>query len=195
MKHQHLIENFVQKGAGGRGANIVAKEKDGVMYTTYQPQWPIPLAIRLENAGFLANGVRLDRPGNRHHQLVLRTLERAGVPFGVVPFDSITAAWTHGEIHNWYRAPSILKDLRKEVEIVVSSVGERWRNVEIKDKYGNVVRTQTVHTLGDSVIRVQDRFYVSGVDETSRLPGGIYFLGASGYLVALGSRSRPPQWK
>jgi len=39
----------------------------------------------------------------------------------------------------------------------------------------NVIR-RTVHTLGDSVVRVRDHYYLSGVDETGRWGRGIYFL-------------------
>jgi hypothetical protein len=57
------------------------------------------------------------------------------------------------------------------VAIVVPSQGERWKQVESKDTYGRK-ETTTVHTLGDSVIRVKERFYLSAADETglSRLP-------------------------
>jgi hypothetical protein len=181
IPHWKVIENFVKKGDGGRGTNVVAKEEDGAVYSTYNHSWAdrgigIPLAVRLEDGGFLANGARLSWPSDWHQTLVLRTLEESKVPFGVVPLDSVTAAWTDGKIRNWNQAPFSLKDLRKEVEIVVPSVGERWREVEIKDKYGKVVRTRTVHTLGDSVVRVQDHFYLSGVDETGWWGRGIYFL-------------------
>jgi hypothetical protein len=111
---------------------------------------------------------------SRHQRLVLRTLEREKPLFGVVPFDSITSAWTDGKVRDWRQAPFKLTDLRQEVEVVVSSVGEQWREVTTKDKYGRA-QTETVHTLGDSVVRVRDHFYLSGVDETGRYRG-IYFL-------------------
>lgn len=44
----------------------------------------------------------------------------------------------------------------------------------VKDKHGQE-RTRDVHTLGDSVIRVKDRYYLSSVDETG-LGAGMYFL-------------------
>src|SRR6266404_1949590 len=134
IPHQQVIENFVQKGDGGRGTNVVAKEKDGALYSTPPHPWEvrgngIPLAVRLEDGGFLANGARLNWPSNRHQTLLLRALEESKVPFGVVPLDSVTAAWTDGKIRDWNQAPFSLKDLRKEVEIVVPSVGERWLEV------------------------------------------------------------------
>lgn len=54
------------------------------------------------------------------------------------------------------------------------STGERWREVIEKDKHGREQK-RTVHTLGDSVIRVKDHFYISAVDETG-VGAGMYFL-------------------
>jgi len=105
---------------------------------------------------------------------VLSSLENAHASFGVVPFHSIVAAWTDGESDDWNQAPIAIPDLQKEVGIVVPSEGERWKQVESKDKYGRI-KTKSVHTLGDSVIRVKDRFYLSAVDETGH-GMGMYFL-------------------
>jgi hypothetical protein len=92
----------------------------------------------------------------------------------VVPFHSIVAAWTDGDKDDWDQMSIPIRDLQKEVGIVVPSAGERWRKVESKDKYGHTEIT-TIHTLGDSVIRVKDRFYLSAVDETG-VGAGMYFL-------------------
>ena len=177
--HQQIIENFLQEGRGGTGGNVVAREKDQAVYSTYRNRWdqehnPIPLAVRLEDGGFLANGGSMLWPRERHQRLVLRALERAKASFGVIPFDSIAAAWTNGRVRDWFQAPFTLKDLRSEVSVVVPSTGEEWRQVTIKDERGGET-TRTIHTLGDSVIRVRDHFYLSGVDETG-MYRGIYFL-------------------
>jgi hypothetical protein len=177
--HQHIIESFLQEGRGGQGTNVIAKETDQAVYSTYRPRWEtrpgaVPLAVRLEDGGFLANGGAMAWPVNRHQGLVLRALEGAQAPFGVVPFDSIAAAWTDGKVRDWSQAPFTLKDLRRETAVVVPSAGEEWREVTVKDKWGRET-TRNVHTLGDSVIRVRDHFYLSGVDETG-MYRGIYFL-------------------
>jgi len=105
---------------------------------------------------------------------VLSSLEDAHARFAVVPFHSIVAAWTDGESDDWDQAPLAISDLQREVGIIVPSEGERWKEVEVKDKYGHT-DTTTIHTLGDSVLRVKDRFYLSAVDETG-LGMGMYFL-------------------
>ena len=133
-----------------------------------------PLAVRLEDGGLLANGAALSWPMRRHQRQVLRSLEDAHASFGVVPFHSIVAAWTDGEKDDWDQAPIAISDLQKEVGIVVPSKGERWSQVKVKDKYGRT-KTRSLHTLGDSVIRVKERFYLSAVDETGH-GAGMYFL-------------------
>jgi len=91
-----------------------------------------------------------------------------------VPFHSITAAWTEGNVDDWSHAPFGISDLQKEVSVVVPSGGEEWKQVEVKDKYGRITERQ-IHTLGDSVLRVKDHFYLSGVDETGK-GNGMYFF-------------------
>lgn len=184
MQHQQVIENFVNKGTGGRGTYV--KAGDDVLYSkfpeNYRPwgYWrslagqTIPLAVRLGDGNLLVNGVRLNWPASGHQTEVLRTLGTAQSKFGVVPFHSIVAAWTDGEVRDWNQKPIPTRDLQREVGIVVPSTGERWREVAEKDKHGRI-RTRQVHTLGDSVVRVRDRYYLSAVDETG-VGSGMYFL-------------------
>ncbi len=188
MQHQQVIEEFVyNKGKGSRGTYVKA---DGdVLYSkfpeNYRPWghygWrglagrSIPLAARLGDGNLLVNGARLEWPAAGHQADVLRTLEAApGGKFGVVPFHSIVAAWTDGEVRDWNEAPIPTKDLQREVGIVVPSSGERGREVTEKDKHGRI-QTRRVHTLGDSVVRVHHRYYLSAVDATGA-GSGMYFL-------------------
>jgi hypothetical protein len=181
MTHQQVIENFIKEGKGGRGTNMKATDD---MLSSRVPSrqfaWrtresmEAPLAVRLEDGSLLANGAALSWPMRRHQRQVLRSLEDAHASFGVVPFHSIVAAWTDGEQDDWDQAPIAISDLQKEVGIVVPSKGERWSQVKVKDKYGRT-KTRSLHTLGDSVIRVKERFYLSAVDETGQ-GAGMYFL-------------------
>lgn len=180
IAHKAVIERFISEGRGGRGAYVTADEKQEAVFSTYSHGWspsgqiPTPLAVNLADGGFLANGGSLRWPSSKHQRIVLQTLEQSRKPFGVVPFDSVTAAWTDGKVRAWGQAPFKLADLRKEIEIVIPSTGEKWKDVTVKDKYGRET-TQSVHTLGDSVVRVKDGFYLSGVDETG-WGRGAYFL-------------------
>src|SRR6266545_4916410 len=102
MKHQQVIENFVQEGRGGQGTYVKAS-KD-LLYSkvpdNYRPYGrygsvagqKAPLAVRLKNGDLLANGAALRWPMSGHQTDVIDTLGRTNSRFGVVPFHSIVAA-------------------------------------------------------------------------------------------------------
>jgi len=182
MKHQQVIENFITEGSRGRGAYVKANED--MLYSEipqgYSPwgHWSsrggqsAPLAVRLEDDGLLVNGASLPSPISGHQGELLSALERTPARFGVVPYHSIVAAFTDGEVRDWNEKPIPTKDLQREVAIVVPSSGERWREVTEKDKHGRL-KTRNVHTLGDSVVSVRERYYLSSVDETG-VGAGMY---------------------
>jgi hypothetical protein len=183
MQHKLVIENFINNGTEGNGTYVKADK--GMLIskipTLYSPNgWlrresrETPLAARLDDDSLLVNGAQLNWPDERHQRGVLMSLRDSPVRFGVIPFHSIAAAWTNGEVRDWNEAPIPPGKLRKEVGIIVPSTGERWREVTEKDKQGKV-HTRQVHTLGDSVVRVRDRYYLSAVDETG-VGSGMYYL-------------------
>src|SRR6266851_2010834 len=181
MTHQQVIENFVREGQRGTGFSVKATED--MLYSPiparswpdYRPAERVPLAVRLSDDSLLVNGAGLSWPISRHQRKTLRAVEASKSRFGVVPYHSIVAAWTDGEKDDWDQVPIPTRDLQKEVSIIVPSEGERWKEVKVKDKHGQE-ETTTVHTLGDSVIRVKDRYYLSAVDETGSSMNGMYFL-------------------
>jgi hypothetical protein len=186
MQHKLVIENFINKGTEGRGTYVKADEN--VLYSNFPVHYrpyggydysrvagqKTPLAVRLGDDNLLVNGAGLSWPVRDYQSSILQALEVSHRPFGVVPFHSIVAAWTDGEVRDWDQAPIPTGELRKEVGIVVPSTGERWKEVTEKDEQGQE-HTRTVHTLGDSVVRVRDRYYLSAVDETG-VDSGMYFL-------------------
>jgi hypothetical protein len=183
MQHQQVIENFINKGTEGSGTYV--KADNGLLVSKIPARYShhgwrsrdsreTPLAARLGDGSLLVNGARLNWPDSGHQRSVLTTLQHSPSRFGVIPFHSIVAAWTGGEVRDWSEAPIPLRHLRKEVGIVVPSTGERWQSVTVKDKHGRP-QTRQVHTLGDSVVRVRDRYYLSAVDETG-VGSGMYFL-------------------
>ena len=181
MQHQQLIDNFVHHGNGGRGTYMRANEDvlSSKFPTYYRGSYglageTIPLAVRLRDGSLLVNGARLQWPASGHQRNVLAALQHPSSAFGVVPFHSVVAAWTDGEVRDWNQKPIPIRHLQREVGIVVPSAGERWQEVTEKDKHGQI-HTRQVHTLGDSVVLVHDRFYLSAVDPTGR-GSGMYFL-------------------
>ena len=195
--HSSVIENFIREGKGGRGTYV--KATDDVLYSKipleYRPfgheTWrggakgqTAELAVRLKDGSILTNGAVFDSPIDQHQRNLISALEESHQRFSVVPFHSITAAWTDGEIDDWSDAPFGISDLQKEVSVVIPSGGEEWKQVKVKDKYGRITERQ-IHTLGDSVLRVKDRFYLSGVDETG-MGAGMYFF------AELATKQAPP---
>lgn len=175
MQHQKVIQQFINRGAG-RGTYV---KTDGRVLTSefphnYRPwgHWwhhldghSFPLAVRLDDGNILVNGARLDWPAADHQTEVIQALQNSPHKFGVVPYHSLTAAWTDGEVRDWNQQPIPLQELQREVGIVVPSVGERWRVVTETDKHGRA-HTRKIHVLGDSVVRLGNRFYLSMVDPT-----------------------------
>jgi len=184
--HSSVIENFIREGKGGKGTYVKATED--MLYSKipqryqrwgYEPYrsaagQTAQLAVRLKDGSILTNGARFDEPIDMHQRSLISALEDSHRRFSVVPFHSITAAWTDGDIDDWSRAPFDISDLQREVSVVVPSDGEGWKQVEVKDKNGRITE-QSIHTLGDSVLRVKDHFYLSGVDETGK-GSGMYFF-------------------
>src|SRR5713226_6087305 len=145
MKHQQVIENFIKEGRGGVGTYVGTTSED-VLYSRipegYRPYgrtpWrapvgqTVPLAVRLKDGDLLANGAALARPMSGHQNEVLRALQNFHTRFGVVPFHSIAAAWTDGKVRDWNEAHIPIRDLKQEVEVIVPSAGEQWREVTEK---------------------------------------------------------------
>src|SRR6266852_1356803 len=180
MTHQQVIENFEREGQ--RGTRFSVKATEDMLYSPiparswpdYRPAERVPLAVRLDDGGLLVNGAGLSWPISRHQRKTLRAVEASKSRFGVVPYHSIVAAWHAVEKADWDQAPIPTRDLQKEVSLVVQRQGERWKEEEVEDKDGQE-EVKSVHTLGDSVIRVKDRYYLSAVDETGH-GAGMYFL-------------------
>ncbi len=186
--HSSVIKNFIREGKGGKGTYVKATDdvllsKIPLRYAPYgnSSSWrttaegrTAELAVRLKDGSILTNGARFATPIDMHQQELISALEESQSRFSVVPFHSITAAWTDGEIDDWSDAPFGISDLQKEVSVVVPSGGEEWKQVKVKDRNGRITE-RTIHTLGDSVLRVKDRFYLSGVDETGK-GSGMYFF-------------------
>ncbi len=195
--HSSVIENFIREGKGGKGTYLRATDdvllsKIPEVYRPYgHDTWghnaagqTAELAVRLKDGSILTNGARFETPINEHQRNLISALEDSQHRFSVVPFHSITAAWTDGDIDDWSDAPFDISDLQKEVSVVVPSGGEGWKQVEVKDKNGRITK-RTIHTLGDSVLRVKDRFFLSGVDETGK-GSGMYFF------AELATKQAPP---
>src|SRR5690348_5994138 len=127
MQHKLVIENFINKGTEGSGTYVKADKgmlssKIPALYSPHgwkqRDSRESPLAARLEDDSLLVNGASLGWPESGHQRSVLTALRDSPVRFGVIPFHSIAAAWTNGEVRDWDQAPITPRKLRKEVGIV-----------------------------------------------------------------------------
>src|SRR5215468_6372324 len=182
MTHQQVIERFIN-GAGAHGTNMHASTDR--LYSRIPDRFnrwgsrtagdgPATLAVRLKDGSILVNGARLNWPIRRHQSNVLHALESATARFSVIPFHSIAAALTDGKEQTWAEGLIPIEQVQKDVQVVVPSAGEHWKEVVEKDDKG-VEHTRQIHTLGDSVVRIAKRYYVSSVDPTG-VGAGMYFL-------------------
>src|SRR5216683_5549926 len=115
MQHQQVIENFVKNGTGGRGTYLKADED--VLYSKFPENYrpygrydgssgeTTPLAVRLGDESLLVNGAGFWGPVGSYQMDILRNLRHTPRKFGVIPFHSVVAAWTDGEVRDWNQAP------------------------------------------------------------------------------------------
>ena len=173
--NHEVIRSFVEEGRYRRGGNLFADERDGALYSY---GYHFPLVVRLSD-GFLVNGGRRSVTTTRHQGVAFRVLEEAKERFAVVPFDAIGSTLYGSPDQSpwpavWDNTREAVADARANVSIAVPTTGERWREVPYKKPDGTTA-TRIVHTLGDTVIRVREHYYISAVDETGVGPG-LYFF-------------------
>ena len=174
--NHEVIRSFVEEGRHRRGSRVFADERDGALYSY---GYHFPLVVRLPD-GFLVNGSHVSMSTTRHQNLTFGVLDGAKERFAVVPFDVVGAAlyggprhspWPHSGMHSTQDG---VAKIRVSVSITVPTNGERWREVPYHKPDGTEA-TRIVHTLGDSVIRVREHYYISAVDETG-VGRGLYFF-------------------
>src|SRR5438132_7528328 len=156
--HSSVIENFIREGKGGKGTYV--KATDDVLLSkipdVYRPYghstWghnaagqTAELAVRLKDGSILTNGARFDTPIDEHQRNLISALEESRRRFSVVPFHSITAAWTDGEVDDWSDAPFDISDLQKEVSVAVPSGGEEWKRIKVERQERPSHRTDDSH--------------------------------------------------
>src|SRR6266852_61918 len=166
MSHLEVVRAYV-RGQYRRGSRVFADESDGAVLS-YGRHFPLVVQIP---GGLFVNGSRYSNIAARHQNLALRALAGSRQHHAVVPFNAIERAMAALN----HRVPvSFLSELKEAVSITVPSSEERWRSVEYMKPDGTAAH-RSVHTLGDSVIRVRDHGFVSAVDETG-VGRGIYFF-------------------
>lgn len=174
--NEQVIRSFVEEGRYRRGGTLFAEEGNDTLYSY---GYHFPLVVRLPD-GFLVNGSHVSPTTSRHQTHTFRVLDDAGSRYAVVPFDAIGAAlygsterspWPAGFQDSTREA---VAELRDTSSIAVPTNGERWREVQYRKPDGTQA-LRYVHTLGDSVIRLREHYYISAVDDTG-VGRGLYFF-------------------
>lgn len=173
--NHEVIRSFVEEERHRRGGTIFADERDDTLYSY---GYHFPLAVRLPD-GFLVNGSHVSATTTRHQNQAFRVLDDAKERYAVVPFDAVGAALYGSPDRSpwptWENSTrGAVAEVRANASIAVPTNGERWREVPYRKPDGTEA-TRLVHTLGDTVIRVREHYYISAVDETG-VGRGLYFL-------------------
>ena len=166
MANYEVLRKFILEGRCRRGSRVFADADDAAVFSFGRH---FPLVLKLAD-GFLVNGERVSISTGRHQEMAIDVLNRAGKRFAVVPFVAIESALNRQHVLSDVLAPRVRQMLR----IAVPSSGERWRDVEYR-KADGTRGTRSVHTLGDSVLRLAERYWVSAVDPTGT-GRGLYFF-------------------
>jgi hypothetical protein len=169
MSHLEVIRGFI-RGRYRRGSRVFADESTD---TAYSYGRHFPLLVRLPD-GFLVNGNRYSMSTGRHQGLVLHALAKERQRYAVVPFSALTMAVEESRRLTRHRVSTGEAELKQAVSIIVASSGERWVERPYRKPDGTLAM-RMVHTLGDSVVRVHGRRYISAVDETGA-GRGVYFF-------------------
>jgi hypothetical protein len=166
MSHLEVVRAYI-RGRHRRGSRVFADRSDDAVFSYGRH---FPLLVRIPG-GFLVNGNRYSVSTDRHRTYALQALGESRQAYAVVPFRAIELAITALDRNS---RSNLLSELKKTVRITVPSTGERWQEVAYKKPDGAAAR-RFVHTLGNSVIRVRGREFVSAVDETG-IGRGMYFF-------------------
>lgn len=144
-------------GSNRSGGNVFFEGR-----TLYSYGKHFPLGIRLP-WGFLLNGDRYSATTNGHQAATRgaahQAAHRQGKPVLIIPFSAL---------HTLRIDPHqvVPLDIEPDREIITPC---RHRNPEHPEQHVD-------HLLGRSVLQVGDAYYLSGLDETARIPTDGYFL-------------------
>ena len=166
---------------GGRNSQgNVYFNGDGILYS-YGEHFPLAVALKKHEDFFLVNGDGTTRATNNHRADVfssLRNYEDGAEHYAVVPFSSLAQALGHGT--RWSSsAYYTARDAREKLE-VVDHKEDYWvdKQVWVTDKETGEKELKDVreHFLGGALLRIDDEYFLSGIDESGKDRRGMYFL-------------------
>ena len=173
-----VIKAFVDDPFDDRGGRNsqgnVYFDGDGIIYS-YGNHFPLAVALKKHEDFFLVNGDGATNTTNKHRWDLFTCLRnRLGAEcYVVVPFSSLAQAM--GKRISYYAA----RDARENLE-VVDHKEDYWttKQVWVTDKETGEKELKDVreHFLGGALLRIDDEYFLSGIDESGRDRRGMYFL-------------------
>lgn len=161
---------------GGRNSRgSVYFDGDGIIYS-YGGHFPMAAVLeKHQEKFFVVNGDGASVTTNKHRGNLFTCLRnRLGAEcYVVVPFSSLAQAMGKGS--RW----STARDARKNLE-VVDHKEDYWttKQVWVTDKKTGERELKNVseHFLGGALLRIDDEYFLSGIDQSGRDRRGMYFL-------------------
>lgn len=175
-----FVDNPFDDRGGRNSQGNVYFDGDGIIYS-YGNHFPLAVALKKHEDFFLVNGDGATRTTNRHRADVfssLRDYETGTERYAVVPFSSLAQAMGHGA--RWgSSAYYTARDAREKLE-VVDHKEDYWttKQVWVTDKETGEKELKDVreHFLGATLIKIEEDYFLSGIDESGRDRRGMYFL-------------------
>ena len=179
-----VIKAFVDDPFDDRGGRNsqgnVYFHGDGIIYS-YGEHFPMAAVLeKHKKEFFVVNGDGASVTTNRHREDLFSCLRnrRGAEYYVVVPFSSLAQAMGHGT--RWSReAYYTARDARENLE-VVDHKEDYWttKQVWVTDKETGEKELKDVreHFLGGALLRIDDEYFLSGIDQSGRDRRGMYFL-------------------
>lgn len=165
---------------GGRNSQgSVYFDGDGIIYS-YGEHFPLAVALKKHEDFFLVNGDGTTNTTSKHRWDLFTCLRnRLGAEcYVVVPFSSLAQAMGQGT--RWSSsAYYTARNTRDRLE-VIHHKEDYWvdKQVWVTDKETGEKELKDVreHFLGATLIKIEEDYYLSGIDESGKDRRGLYFL-------------------
>lgn len=169
-----VADPFDERGGRNSQGNAYF-DGDGILYS-YGEHFPMAVALKKHEDFFLVNGDSTTKTTNKHRGYVFSLI--TGSRYAVIPFSALAQALGHGT--RWSReAYYTARDAREKLE-VVDHKEDYWvdKQVWVTDKETGEKELKDVreHFLGATLIKIDEDYFLSGIDESGRDRRGMYFL-------------------
>lgn len=175
-----FVDNPFDDRGGRNSQGNVYFDGDGIIYS-YGEHFPLAVALKKHEDFFLVNGDGATNTTSKHRADVfysLRNYEDGAERYAVVPFSSLAQAMGQGT--RWRSSAYYTARDARELLEVVHHKEDYWvdKQVWVTDKETGEKELKDVreHFLGATLIKIEEDYYLSGIDESGKDRRGMYFL-------------------